>query len=252
VRTDKLTTRTCSHCGNDVIFDQSKGEKAKCPVCGNPINTVAEQSNKVEFSCQQCGVRLQTSKGAATYTCPVCDCVNDVAERLVSEKIKHDGLASVIKYEGGNDIFVWKHPIEDFNLGSQLIVHESQEALFFRDGRAMDLFGSGRYTLATEELPMLNELYKNATMDTVYHSEIYFINMTTQMGIKWGTDTKVRMFDPASGMHVEIGACGTFNLRVSNSRKLVLKLVGTASELNQKDLAGEGYGTSLMVGKFSL
>ena len=126
VRTDKLAGRECPHCGNMVVFDQSKGEKALCPVCHEPINTMAEQSNTVEFSCAQCGVRLRTNKAAATYTCPVCDCVNDVAERVATEKIKKDGLASIIKYEGDNETLVWKHPIEDFNFGSQLIVHESQ------------------------------------------------------------------------------------------------------------------------------
>ena len=48
------------------------------------------------------------------------------------------------QYEGDNTVFVWKHPLEDFNLGSQLIVHESQEALLFRNGRALDLFPAGR------------------------------------------------------------------------------------------------------------
>ncbi len=140
VRTDKLAGRECPHCGNMVVFDQSKVEKARCPVCHEPINTLAEQSNTVEFSCAQCGIRLRTNKAAATYTCPVCDCVNDVAERVATEKIKKDGLASIIKYEGAEDAIVWKHPIEDFNFGSQLIVHESQEAIFFRDGQALDLF----------------------------------------------------------------------------------------------------------------
>ena len=147
VRTDKLAGRECPHCGNMVVFDQSKGEKAVCPVCREPINTQAEQTRVAEFSCTQCGVRLRTGKAADTYTCPVCDCVNDVAERLMAEKIRTDGLASIIKYEGDNETLVWKHPIEDFNMGSQLIVHESQEAIFFRDGQALDLFGPGRYTL---------------------------------------------------------------------------------------------------------
>ena len=43
VRTDRLASRTCPHCGNDVVFDQSKGASAKCPVCGESINTLAEQ-----------------------------------------------------------------------------------------------------------------------------------------------------------------------------------------------------------------
>lgn len=51
-------------------------------------------------------------------------------------------IAEVIKYEGDNTTFVWKHPAEDFNTNSQLIVHESQEAIFFMNGQPLDLFGS--------------------------------------------------------------------------------------------------------------
>ena len=239
VRTDKLTGRECPHCGNMVVFDQSKGEKAKCPVCGEPINTMAEQSKMEEFSCEQCGVRLRTSKAADTYICPVCDHVNNVQERLKSEEIKRDGLASIIKYEGDNETLVWKHPIEDFNFGSQLIVHESQEAIFFRDGQALDLFGAGRYTLETQQLPLLEKFYKLPTdTEGTFHSEVYYINMATQMGIKWGTDSKVRMFDPASGLHIELGASGEFNVRVTDSRKLLLKVVGTTGALKQDQLLG--------------
>ena len=243
VRTDKLAGRECPHCGNMVVFDQSRGEKALCPVCHEPINTLAEQSNTVEFSCAQCGIRLRTSKAAATYTCPVCDCVNDVAERVATEKIKKDGLASIIKYEGDNETLVWKHPIEDFNFGSQLIVHESQEAIFFRDGQALDLFGAGRYTLQTQQLPLLEKLYKLPTdTEGTFHSEVYFVNLATQMGVKWGTDSKVRLFDPASGLHIEIGASGEFNIRVTDSRKLLLKVVGTTGGLGQEQLLGIGNG----------
>lgn len=243
VRTDKLTGRECPHCGNMVVFDQSKGEKALCPVCHEPINTLAEQSSTVEFSCAQCGIRLRTSKAAATYTCPVCDCVNDVAERVATGKIKKDGLASIIKYEGDNETLVWKHPIEDFNFGSQLIVHESQEAIFFRDGQALDLFGAGRYTLQTQQLPLLEKIYKLPTdTEGTFHSEVYFVNLATQMGVKWGTDSKVRLFDPASGLHIEIGASGEFNIRVTDSRKLLLKVVGTTGGLGQEQLLGIGNG----------
>lgn len=239
VKTDKLTSRECPHCGNNVVFDQSKGGKAKCPVCGEPINTMAEQNKTVEFSCAQCGVRLNTAKGASSYICPVCDHINDVAERLKTEEIKKDGLASIIKYEGDNETLVWKHPIEDFNLGSQLIVHESQEAIFFRDGQALDLFGAGRYTLETQQLPILEKLYSLPTdTEGTFHSEVYYINMATQMGIKWGTDSKVRLFDPMTGMHIELGASGEFNIRVTNSRKLLLKVVGTTGTLRQDQLLG--------------
>lgn len=239
VKTDKLAARACPHCGNEVVFDQSKGEKAVCPVCHEPINTQAEQTKVEEFSCAQCGVRLQTSKSASTYICPVCDFENNVQERLAAERIKKDGLASVIKYEGDNETFVWKHPIEDFNMGSQLIVHESQEAIFFRDGQALDLFGAGRYTLETQQLPLLEKLYELPTdTESTFHSEVYFINLATQMGIKWGTDSKVRMFDPNSGLHLELGASGEFNIRVTDSRRLLLKVVGTTGGLAQSELLG--------------
>ena len=104
VRTDRLIGRECAHCGNMVVFDQAEGENAKCPVCHEPINTLADKSMVEEFSCAQCGVRLRTAKSAKSYVCPVCDCVNDIQERLTQEKIKKDGLASIIKYEG--DIWV--------------------------------------------------------------------------------------------------------------------------------------------------
>ena len=169
----------------------------------------------------------------------------------MKEKVKNQGLASLIKYEGTNDTFVWKHPIEDFNLGSQLIVHESQEAIFFRDGKALDLFGAGRYTLSTQNIPLLENLYKLPTnSDEVFHSEVYFINLTTQMGIKWGTDSKVRLFDPASGLHIELGAFGNFSLRVADSRKLLIKLVGTQTTFKQNDVLGDTYSIKSVVGNF--
>ena len=246
VRTDRLMGRECAHCGNMVVFDQAEGENAKCPVCHEPINTLADKSMVEEFSCAQCGVRLRSAKSAKTYVCPVCDCVNDIQERLTQEKIKKDGLASIIKYEGDNETLVWKHPIEDFNFGSQLIVHESQDAIFFQDGQALDLFGAGRYTLETQQLPLLEKLYKLPTdTEGTFHSEVYFINKTTQMGVKWGTDSKVRLFDPATGMVVELGASGEFNIRVADSRKLLLKLVGTANGLTQEQLVGAGSGKGM-------
>ncbi len=150
---------------------------------------------------------------------------------------KREGVISIIKYEGPNNVFAWKHPIEDFNTGSQLIVHESQEAVFYKDGKALDLFGSGRYTLETNNIPIIRESFKlPSNAETMFHAEVYFVNLTTQMGIKWGTDSKVRLFDPASGLHIEIGACGSFNLRVTNSRKFLVKVVGTTQGFTQNEV----------------
>lgn len=228
VKTDKLASKECPHCGNQVVYDQTKGADAVCPICHGKINTLADQQKVEAFSCAQCGVRLMTARSATTYECPVCDCVNDVQERLAQEKIRKEGLASIIKYEGDNNTFVWKHPIVDFNFGSQLIVHESQEAIFFKDGQALDLFGPGRYILETQQLPLLEGIYSlPADTEGSFHSEVYFINKTVQMSIKWGTPEKVRFIDPLTGVPLEIGASGEMNIQVSNSRKLLVKLVGT-------------------------
>lgn len=97
----------------------------------------------------------------------------------------------------------------------------------------------------------MEKLYKlPVNDDTIFHSEVYFINQTVQIGIKWGTDTKVRLFDPATGLHLELGTCGQFSLKVCDSRKLVVKLVGTASEFTHADVLDGGFGMKPTIAKF--
>ena len=148
-------------------------------------------------------------------------------------------IAEVIKYEGDNSTFIWKHPCEDFNLGSQLIVHESQEAVFMLNGQALDLFGPGRYTLETQNIPLIGKALKAATGGiSPFHCEVYFINKTVQMGLKWGTPDKVRFIDPLTGVPLELGASGEMNLAVEDSRKLLVKLVGTMRGIAWEDAQG--------------
>ena len=146
-------------------------------------------------------------------------------------------ICEVIKYEGDNSVFIWKHPSEDFNSLTQLIVHESQEAIFFMNGQALDLFGPGRYTLETQNIPKVGKLLNRTTGDmTPFHCEVYFINKTEQKSIKWGTDSKVQYIDPQYGFPLSIGASGEMALRAEDSRKLLLKLVGTENYLGQQKL----------------
>ena len=146
-------------------------------------------------------------------------------------------IAQIIKYEGDNSTFIWKHPCEDFNSMTQLIVHESQEAIFFMNGQALDLFGAGRHTLETQNIPMIGKVLNRATNDkSPFHCEVYFINKTEQMSIKWGTDSKVQYIEPTYGFPISIGASGEMSLRADNARKLLLKLVGTESFLGQQKL----------------
>ncbi len=148
-------------------------------------------------------------------------------------------IAEVLMYEGDNSTFIWKHPSEDFNSLTQLIVHESQEAIFFMNGQALDLFGPGRYTLETQNIPKIGKILNRTTGgDTPFHCEVYFINKTEQMAIKWGTDSKVQYIEPTYGFPISIGASGEMSLRAEDSRKLLLKLVGTENYLNQQKLVG--------------
>lgn len=146
-------------------------------------------------------------------------------------------IAEVIKYEGDNSTFIWKHPSEDFNSLTQLIVHESQEAIFFMNGQALDLFGPGRYTLETQNIPKIGKVLNRATGDkSPFHCEVYFINKTEQMSIKWGTDSKVQYVEPTYGFPISIGASGEMSLSVGDSRKVLIKLVGTEKYLGQQKL----------------
>ncbi|MDE6722815.1 MAG: SPFH domain-containing protein [Eubacterium sp.] len=146
-------------------------------------------------------------------------------------------IADIIKYEGDNKTFIWKHPCEDFNTLTQLIVHESQEAIFMMNGQALDLFGAGRYTLETQNIPLIGKVLNLPTGgQTPFHCEVYFINKTEQMAIKWGTDSKVQFMEPTYNFPISIGASGEMSLRAEDSRKLLLKLVGTEDFLGQENL----------------
>jgi membrane protease subunit (stomatin/prohibitin family) len=148
-------------------------------------------------------------------------------------------IAEVIKYEGGNAALVWKHPAEDFNTTSQLIVHESQEAVFFRNGQALDLFTPGRYTLETQNIPILRGLLNLPTGGvSPFHCEVYFINKVTTLNVKWGTNTPSEVIDPRFNILLNIGASGGMGLQAAHSRKLLTKLVGTEQNLAMERLQG--------------
>lgn len=251
VKKDKVTIKTCENCGNSILYDQSKGDKALCPVCHKPLMSPGEMNNYVHIHCPSCSCEITIVKGESFYECPLCGEKIDVKKELAKDQIKSNKLPIVIKYEGGNDTLVWKYPIEDFVFGSQLIVHESQEAIFFRDGKALDSFGPGRYTLETGKLPLLGEIESMPFKNEVFHSEVYFVNMVVQTNLKWGTNSKIRVFDPTSGLHVELGACGEFNLAIKDARKLLIKLVGTTEGLKNEDVFSYNqYSSENFSGKF--
>jgi len=153
----------------------------------------------------------------------------------ITKKMENSSIAEVIKYEGDNETFIWKHPCEDFNTGSQLIVHESQEAVFYMNGQALDIFTAGRHTLETQNLPLVRKFFNAPTGgQTPFHCEIYFVNKTEQLEIKWGTDSKLEYVEPTYGFPIQIGASGAMALRVDDSAKLLIKVVGTEKGISQQ------------------
>ena len=105
------------------------------------------------------------------------------------------------------------------------------------NGQVLDIFGAGRYTLETQNIPKLGKLLNRTTDDkTPFHCEVYYINKTEQMAIKWGTDSKVQYIEPTYGFPISIGASGEMALRAEDSKKLLLKLVGTENYLGQAKL----------------
>jgi len=146
-------------------------------------------------------------------------------------------VANIIKYEGNNETFVWKHPTEDFNTTTQLIVHESQEAILFRDGQALDLFGPGRYTLETQNIPLLRRIINIPTGgETPFHCEVYFINKTMPLNMKWGTTSQIHVLDPKFNILIHAGASGGMGVQIGDSRKFLVKLVGTTNSFDKNTL----------------
>lgn len=235
----KIATKKCPHCGNTVTYDRSKSKAATCPVCHKKIN---EATKTIRFTCPACKKELHADEHAQTFTCPQCKTLIDVQARVAQEA--SSGKTSIVEWDmGQNDIFVYRHPVEKFNIGSQLIVHEGQKALFFRDGRGLDLFGPGRYTLETQRLPLMNGIFDIATGSTAtFDSKVYFIK-TNRLKVLWGVP-KITLEDRGLGFHVDLGFSGSFEMQVKeddeSARKLVYRIMGTTSGIKHEEPVGGG------------
>ena len=150
-------------------------------------------------------------------------------------------LYDIVKWDPSedtaNEIVAYKHEAEDFNTHTQLIVHQSQEAIFFKDGRALDLFGAGKHTLKADNIPILKKLINLPTGgQTPFHCEVYFVNKVFQMDMKWGTSTPIQTEDPVYGILVNVGASGAFSAQISDTRKFLTKIVGTRQSYTRTEL----------------
>jgi membrane protease subunit (stomatin/prohibitin family) len=115
----------------------------------------------------------------------------------------------------------------DFRIGSQLIVRESQAAVFFRDGKALDTFGAGRHTISTANIPLLVNLISIPfSGQTPFKAEVYFVNMKEFLDQKWGTPEPVALRDKELGL-VRLRAFGSYSMQVADPQVFVNKIVGT-------------------------
>ncbi len=127
----------------------------------------------------------------------------------------------------------------EFRLGSQVIVRESQDAIFFRDGKAMDTFGPGRHTITTENIPILTGLVSTLFegKDSPFRATMFYVNKKTFTDMKWGTKEPIIFRDKELSM-VRLRAFGSFSMKVEQSHLFINKIVGTEGRFSTDDIEG--------------
>ena len=152
-------------------------------------------------------------------------------------KAQKHSIIEVIKYDGPNDVLIWKFPNEDFNTNTQLIVGPSQEAIFVKGGQVLERFISGTYTLSTKNYPFIRALVNLATGGvSPFSCVVYYVNKVVSMGIEWGTDTPISVVDPVYGVPIDVRSYGDFSLQVENGQKLMEKLVGQTQGFSHQEV----------------
>jgi excisionase family DNA binding protein len=126
----------------------------------------------------------------------------------------------------------------DFRVGSQVIVREAQMAVFFRDGNALDVFGPGRHTITTMNIPLLvNFLGKIFNDRTPFPAEVYFVSMREFVDRKWGTPQPIIVRNPGMGLGVALlQGFGTFSFQVLNPQQFVTQVVGATGTFRMADI----------------
>jgi membrane protease subunit (stomatin/prohibitin family) len=144
-------------------------------------------------------------------------------------------LVDEVSYNGNDETFAWKYPSDSLKFGTQLTVKTAQRAFFVRDGQVLDEFGPGRYTLKSNNLPLLDELVNLPFGgESPFKAEVWFVNEISKLDNKWGTSTPIQVEDPKYGIVVPIRAFGQFGLRVEDPRLFLETLVGTLKSFSAK------------------
>ena len=123
----------------------------------------------------------------------------------------------------------------DIKFGAQLIVQTNQEAIFFRDGQALDVFGPGRHTLTTANMPLVTRLLTVPWQKSPFQAQVYFFGKQTFVDQKWGTNQPVVVRDSEFGM-VRLRSFGKFSFRVADAHTLLSTLVGTQGKFTTDEV----------------
>ena len=128
--------------------------------------------------------------------------------------------------------------IGDYRIASQVIVRESQSAVFFRDGRALDVFGPGRHTIATANIPKIIDFIGKAFNDrTPFPAEVYFVSTKEFADLKWGTPQPIIVRNPGVGLGVALlQGFGTYSIQVSDPQQFVTQVVGAQETYDMDDI----------------
>jgi len=136
-----------------------------------------------------------------------------------------------------------------FKVGSQLIVRESQWAVFFRDGKAYDVFGPGRHTLATQNIPLLTAALTLPLFgETPFRCEAYFVSQRTFTDLKWGTAEPILFRDSEFKM-IRLRSNGIFTIQITDPKLFVVKIVGTRSIFTNAQI--EDFLRGVIVGRLA-
>jgi excisionase family DNA binding protein len=129
----------------------------------------------------------------------------------------------------------------DFRIGSQVIVRESQNAVFFRDGQALDVFTAGRHTIATANIPRVVDWIGKAFNDrTPFTAEVYYVSMREFLDRKWGTPQPIPMQTPGIGLGwLLLQSFGTYSYEVADPQQFVTQVVGTQGSYRTSDIEND-------------
>jgi len=127
----------------------------------------------------------------------------------------------------------------EIKMGAQLIVRETQVAVFINKGKIADIFEPGHYTLETDNLPILSTLqgWKHG-FHSPFKAEVYFINTRRFTDLKWGTKNPITLRDPEFGP-LRIRAFGTYAIRVSNPANFIKEIVGTDGHFTTDEITDQ-------------